>query len=775
MPPAGRGVGDTEAETAVGEAEDLVGRRSVAVAAGVRDDHDLELEPLGRVNRQQPDRVRALLLGHGVALCGTDRLLLLDKADEALDIGAAQLLVRAREPRELAQVRVAPAAVPLREHGQVVVVVGDDPLAEALEREPRRGLREPVVALLEGAQQPRVVGVEVRRQRALEAGEDRPPRVAPDQQQRVVRDADERRGEHTHERLVVVAVLEQAQVREQVDHLLLPEVAATGGAVGGEAGAAQLLLVPFGVRAGGKEEDDLPGGRDPGVDQLLHAPRNVSRLGPPPVHAGAGVGGLVRHEQLDRGAEDGIGELAGRRERLEFLAELGAEEVVDDGEHLRPRAVIARQWQQRLRPRPPFAEDLHVGVTEAVDRLELVADEEPLGIRAGQQVDELALEPVRILELVDHDRAEAQPLALAQRLVVAQQVAGLQLQILEVERRLAVLGRRVLGREAVQKHLQQLAILQRQLVERRLLDRLARLLVARRPLAARAQPGEIEQTLGQRRRLRERDRLRRRRARRVGGVRIGRQCARRLSQLVELDLEVGALAQLEVELPAGRAQRLVHGRQHPAQAGGAVRGQQLQAVSVVAGTELVQRRLEGLAADDASLAVVENAEARVEPRRERVRLQQPQAEAVDGRDPGAVERARQVVAPELVQAGADPAPELTRGALGVGDHEHRLDVDPALAHGLDEALDEHRRLARPRSGRDEDLSARRDRSGLLLVGSARRHARLIRHIRQRSHQAGQPSVPLGSWRTSPVRIRCASPRARSRAPSTCAQKASSSR
>ena len=73
------------------------------------------------------------------------------------------------------------------------------------------------------------------------------------------------------------------------------------------------------------------------------------------------------------------------------------------------------------------------------------------------------------------------------------------------------------------------------------------------------------------------------------------------------------------------------------------------------------------------------------------------------------------MAAELVQARADPAAQLTRRALGVGDHEHRLDVEPALAHRLDEALDEHGRLARPRTGRDEDLPARRDRRGLLIV------------------------------------------------------------
>ena len=92
----------------------------------------------------------------------------LDEADEALDVGAAQLLVRAREPRELAQVRVAAPAVPLREDGEVVVVVGDDPLAEPLEREARRRVGEPVVALPERAEEPRVALVEVGRQRALE-------------------------------------------------------------------------------------------------------------------------------------------------------------------------------------------------------------------------------------------------------------------------------------------------------------------------------------------------------------------------------------------------------------------------------------------------------------------------------------------------------------------------------------------------------------------------------------------------------------------------------
>ena len=77
----------------------------------VRDHDDLELEALGGVDREQPDGVGALLLRHRVRLLRPDRLLPLDEADEALDVGAAELLVRPREPRELAQVRVPAAAV----------------------------------------------------------------------------------------------------------------------------------------------------------------------------------------------------------------------------------------------------------------------------------------------------------------------------------------------------------------------------------------------------------------------------------------------------------------------------------------------------------------------------------------------------------------------------------------------------------------------------------------------------------------------------------------
>ena len=100
---------------------------------------------------------------------------LADEADEALDVGPAQLLVRAGEARELAEVRVAAPTVPLGEDGEVVVVLGEDPLAEPLERDPRGQSREPVVALAEGAEELRVAVGEASGQRPLEPDEERAP------------------------------------------------------------------------------------------------------------------------------------------------------------------------------------------------------------------------------------------------------------------------------------------------------------------------------------------------------------------------------------------------------------------------------------------------------------------------------------------------------------------------------------------------------------------------------------------------------------------------
>ncbi len=250
------------------------------------------------------------------------------------------------------------------------------------------------------------------------------------------------------------------------------------------------------------------------------------------------------------------------------------------------------------------------------------------------------------------------------------------------------------------------------------------------------------------------------------------EAARRVLERGHALRELRPLPELEHELAARGAQRLVDPGEHPAQPGGPVRREQLQPRWVVAGAELGQRSVERLLADHHALRVVELTEARVEPGCERVSLQQAKAEAVDGRDPRAVELAGEVGPPALVQGRADAGAELGRRLARVGDDEQRVDVEPVVAHRADEPLDEDRRLAGAGARRDEDLASGLDRRDLLRIEL--RHARLIRHIRHSEHQLGH-SPPFGSWRTSPRRIRCASSPAFTFAPSTCSQNASSSR
>src|SRR5205823_14848917 len=135
-------------------------------------------------------------------------------------------------------------------------------------------------------------------QAAFEAAEDRTPAgCETHESERVVRDADERRGEYREERLVVVAVVQEPQVGEQVDDLLLAEVAASSCAVGRQPGTAQLLLVPLGVGSRSEEEHDLAGRRCARVDQLPYTTSDRPRLAATPVDAAPVVARLVGDEQ----------------------------------------------------------------------------------------------------------------------------------------------------------------------------------------------------------------------------------------------------------------------------------------------------------------------------------------------------------------------------------------------------------------------------------------------------------------------------------------------
>ena len=149
------------------------------------------------------------------------------------------------------------------------------------------------------------------------------------------------------------------------------------------------------------------------------------------------------------------------------------------------------------------------------------------------------------------------------------------------------------------------------------------------------------------------------------------------------------------------------------------------------------------------------------------------AEAVDRRDPGGIELSCELEATrvdELLRGCGRGAPA---ARLGVGDDEQRVDVEPALADGLDEPLDEHRRLPRSRSGRDEDDARRLDRRDLLGIRSV--HWRLTG-----TSERGRTTMGIRHRRGIVPHVTRLDPldeatRACSVARSICAQNSSSSR
>src|SRR5207247_8134340 len=107
-----------------------------------------------------------------------------------------------------------------------------------------------------------------------------------------------------------------------------------------------------------------------------------------------------------------------------------------------------------------------------------------------QEIQQLALEPVRVLELVDHDRAEAPALALADLRVLLEELAREELQVLEVERRFAVLRGPVRAVVGEQELLQLLAVARGQRLQRRPLEGMTRLLISLGLPCSLAQVGE---------------------------------------------------------------------------------------------------------------------------------------------------------------------------------------------------------------------------------------------------------------------------------------------
>src|SRR6185312_1209388 len=276
-----------------------------------------------------------------------------------------------------------------------------------------------------------------------------------------------------------------------------------------------------------------------------------------------------------------------------------------------------------------------------------------------EEVEELGLEAVRVLELVDHDRAEPLARALADLLVAAKEVARPELEIFEVERRLPCLRLLVLGGELGEELLEERAIARGELLERGGDGGLPRLDERRRPRPPSLQLRQGQQPFRQRRRGEEVERA-------LGGaaLELGRPCIvdeaqRGLAQLRDALVECRTGPWLEHEIPARRPKRGVDPDEHLPQAPRAVRRKQAPATGLVRRAEALERGGERLGLYDERLRLVEHPERRVDRCGEWMGSEQAPAEAVDRRHPRPVELEREVRPPTLEQAFADPRAQLT--------------------------------------------------------------------------------------------------------------------
>ena len=192
---------------------------------------------------------------------------------------------------------------------------------------------------------------------------------------------------------------------------------------------------------------------------------------------------------------------------------------------------------------------------ESVDGLELVPDREDVGqLGMGEEVDELALQPVGVLELVDHHEPETHLHGLANVSSIAQEVARGELEILEVDRRLPTFRGLVLLGKALEELLQQIAVVRGQLLEAGTLRSLARLLEGSRPGSPALECRQIDESFGRRALRHDSERLARVSPLGSGRGLVSGERSRFRTQPLDRVRKSGALAELEHELaPRGNA------------------------------------------------------------------------------------------------------------------------------------------------------------------------------------------------------------------------------
>ena len=294
--------------------------------------HDRELEALRGVDRHHRDGVLADP-GRCVGLAHVARVAELHLVDEAGQVGPVVALVAARGAQQLADVAEAALAVGRRQAREVVVVVGHDALEQGGQPELAARAHEPVVELLEAHDQ-----CSVALGQALQLAElDRPVERAlgggAQRRQTVVGDADERRGEHDEQGMVVEAVAQEREIGAQVAHLLGAVEAAADLAQRRQARALERRGVGGGVARGAQQDGDIARARLTRVDELTQSARQRSRLDLP---RGPGPQALGGRDQMKLGRRLGERRIrAQRMRRLEIaLVEALPEDVPDDGQQL---------------------------------------------------------------------------------------------------------------------------------------------------------------------------------------------------------------------------------------------------------------------------------------------------------------------------------------------------------------------------------------------------------------------------------------------------------
>ena len=389
------------------------------------------------MDRHQRDRLLTAD-GRRVRLAHVARVAQAHLLDEARQVGAAVALVAARSAHELAHVAEAALAVGRGQRRKVVVVLVHDALEQRGRPELAARAHEPVVELLETLHERAVALRQALDLRELDGPVERPLRGGAEGREPVVGDADERGGEHHEQGVIVEAIAQQREVCAQVAHLLRAIEATAELTARDEAHALERGGVRRRVARRAQQHGD-PARLHPAVDELAQAPRQ--RVGLDLARRGRTQHALPARDevQLDRRLPQGLDGAQRVRRGEVALVEALAEDMADDGEQLGTGAVAAGQRQAGGRLRPARAEELDVGVAEAVDRLARVAHEDPLAGRPDERVEEPALEAVRVLELVHEHEIEA--LAhLDADLVALEQRAGTLLEIVEVERELGLLA-----------------------------------------------------------------------------------------------------------------------------------------------------------------------------------------------------------------------------------------------------------------------------------------------------------------------------------------------